>query len=124
VKTRVVEARGGVSWGHFLIARFTDEWGYRSRLDTESRMTLLRQLGWAYQHLLVVDLSTGEGAVFRHGGCAAADLKRKHPLYVTPLFAPFLAWLYQQDVADLDALPDVVALDVPADWPWPIGGAE
>jgi hypothetical protein len=28
-----------------------------------------------------------------------------------PLFEPFLTWLYQQDLADLDKLPDFVEID-------------
>lgn len=35
----------------------------------------------------------------------------KHRVWVCPLYEPFLNWLYAQDLADLDKLPDLV--DIP-----------
>jgi hypothetical protein len=66
--------------------------------------------------VLVHDLETNEGAFFRPGGLASADLQ-KHRIWVCPLFEPFLAWLYLQDLRDLNALPSLVHLpDVPFDF--------
>ena len=65
----------------------------------------VRKAGRAYK----LRLQTGEGAMFRPGGSPAADLD-KHAVWVCPLFQPFLAWLYEQDLTDLDALPAHVEL--------------
>jgi hypothetical protein len=40
---------------------------------------LLGQGGWAPHHIMVTDLQTGEGAIFRPGGLASYDLD-KHQL--------------------------------------------
>lgn len=112
MKTRIIEASNGFNWGKFMLGRFDSEWERRPQIDGEaSQMPLLRRCGWDNDHLMVVDLQTGEGAIFRPGGSAAADLNGKHKIWVCPLFEPFLAWLYRQPLADLDALPDVVQLD-------------
>lgn len=64
----------------------------------------------------MLDLETGEGALFLPGGYASADLD-KHKVWVCPLFEPFLAWLYKQDLQDLSKLPDLVDLpDAPFQW--------
>jgi hypothetical protein len=67
-------------------------------------MPLITGRGWSPEHLLIVDLQTGEGAIFRPGGLAGHDLN-KHAIWVCPLFEPFLTWLYEQDLSDLDKLP-------------------
>ena len=100
--------------GKFMLGRFDDEeWGRRSEVDdllpSHQPSVQLVARGWTDSHLLVLDLQTGEGAVFRIGGFAAADLE-KHSIWVCPLFEPFLEWLYQQDVTDLSALPKVVPI--------------
>jgi hypothetical protein len=122
VKTRIIEATSAGNWGKFLVARFTDEWKIRSgisnvlpgkarpRDEPPDRLPLLRRVGWHERHLLVLDLQTGEGAIFLPGGLASADLN-KHEIWVCPLFEPFLAWLYQQDLSDLDAVPAVVEIE-------------
>lgn len=127
------------NYGKFLLGKFTeDEWSYVSAVREPSlgieamlragrealegddpdltdwliemgSARLLASCGWFHEHLLVLDLATGEGAIFRHGGYAPADLN-KHKVWVCPLFEPFLSWLYQQDVSDLDALPAAVTL--------------
>src|SRR6266568_9619596 len=74
---------------------------------------MLSERGWTSDHLLVLDLQTGEGAIFRPGGSARADLNEKHQVWVCPLFEPFMEWLYKQDTPDLTALPDQVELDAP-----------
>ena len=71
---------------------------------------LLGQVGWAPHHIMVTDLQTGEGAIFRLGGLASYDLD-KHQLWVCVLFEDFLTWLYKQDLTVLQALPRRVELD-------------
>jgi len=91
-----------------MVACFTEEErAYRSAVDVQP---LITSRGWSLRHVLVMDLQTGEAAMFLPGGCAPADL-RKHRIWVCPLFEPFLAWLYAQDLAELDKLPPVVNLD-------------
>lgn len=111
--TKLIEAtqgvEGGFNHGKFMVARFTDEWDRLSEIDRQvsgHERSLLNRCGWSREHLLVIDLQTGEGAIFRHGGLASADLQ-KHAVWVCPLFEPFLAWLYTQDI---ESLPDLVEL--------------
>ena len=108
--TKIVEVLSPGNWGKFLLGRFAGEWVKHS--EVEKGIPLLAQLGWTPHHLLVLDLATGEGAIFRLGGIAAADLN-KHRIWVCPLFEPFLQWLYEQDAGDLDELPSLVRLDGP-----------
>lgn len=109
MKTKIIEAtNGALNWGKFMLGRFDSEWALGSAALTDP-YSLLSRVGWTDEHLLVLDLQTGEGAIFRHGGLPRADLE-KHRIWVCPLFEPFLVWLYQQDVADLDALPAHVDL--------------
>jgi len=97
------EGRG--NHGKFLVGRFTrEEWARRSAVDN---FLLLGGRGWSEDHILVLDLQTGEGAIFKPGGLARADLT-KHRVWVCPLFEPFLEWLYQQDLTDLSKLPRLV----------------
>lgn len=108
MKTKLIEATNGPqNWGKFLLARFdADEWSRRSEVDGRS---LIGGRGWTAEHILVLDLQTGEGAVFLPGGLARADLD-SHKIWVCPLFGPMLEWLYKQDTTDLAALPDSVDL--------------
>ncbi len=99
------------NWGKFALLRFDQEWAVRSQMS-EGSFGLLRNLGWTREHLWVLDLQTGEGAFFRPGGLAAADLT-KHKIWCCPLYEPFLTWLYQQNLDDLGKLPDLVELDAP-----------
>jgi len=97
---------GKGNWGKFMLGRFTkEEWARRSEVDGQ----LLRVRGWSPDHLLVLDLETGEGSIFRPGGHAGADLM-KHAIWVCPLFPHFLAWLYEQDLSDLSKLPGIVEI--------------
>lgn len=107
---------GPQNWGKFALGRFTpEEWTYRSAVDERS---LLAGRGWSPDHLLILDLQTGEGAIFRPGGLASYDLD-KHRVWVCPMFEPFLTWLWKQDTRDLDALPAHV--DLP-DAPFALAG--
>lgn len=95
---------------------------------------LLSRCGWSPQHVFVMDLQTGEGAMFSPGGSPSADLT-KHQVWVCPMFEPFLGWLYEHiakgDVAKavkgeaawgvnvkswFDGLPEIVELpDAPCE---------
>lgn len=101
---KFIEATNGPqNWGKFMVGRFdADDWAAASAVDPPR--SLLAGRGWAREHILVLDLQTGEGAIFRPGGLASHDLN-KHAIWVCPLFEPFLTWLYKQDLTDLDALP-------------------
>jgi hypothetical protein len=108
VKTKVLEVtNGSFNWGKFLIGRFDGEWSRESMVA--KGQTLLSTVGWTGSHILVVDLQTGEGAIFMPGGLASHDLE-KHRVWVCPLFEPMLTWLYKQDLADIGKLPDLVDL--------------
>lgn len=99
------EGGGGINWGKFLVIRFDgDDHRYRSEV---ADLPLLRSQGWGTNHLFVIDLATGEGAMFSPGGLASADLNIRR-VRVCPMFEPFLRWLYKQDLSDLDALPALV----------------
>jgi len=105
---KFIEATNGTNWGKFLLIRFGEaEWKMQGQFS-EGR-PLLHTLGWSPDHLWVLDLQTGEGAFFRPGGFAAADLE-KHKIWVCPLYEPFLVWLYKQKLTDILALPDKVEL--------------
>lgn len=98
MKTKFIEATDATefNWGKFMVCRFdAGEWARQSEMDKRS---LLLARGWTHAHVLVVDLETGEGAIFRSGGHARADLNEKHQIWVCPMFEWFLTWLYQQDL--------------------------
>jgi hypothetical protein len=119
VRTKIIEVTNGFNWGKFMLGQFDEEWSYRSKVDAETRMPLLRARGWGPEHLLVLDLQTGEGVVLRPGGNAKADLN-EHRVWVCPMFEPFLMWLYKQpDPRKLYELPDIVTLseaEAPSDF--------
>lgn len=109
METKIIEfASVEGNWGKFLIGRMDTEWEVPSNVDTDR--PVMRFRGWSPKHLWVMDLETGEGALFMPGGYARGDLN-KHRIWVCPLFEPFLTWLYQQDLADLSALPSAVQLE-------------
>jgi hypothetical protein len=117
MKTKIIEGVQDLkmpgNWGKFLIGVPDSEWEYESRISTEGSWALLGRIGWTHEHVWVLDLQTGEGAFFKLGGLARADLT-KHAVWVCPLFEPFLEWLYgryrEAGKLDLDELPDVVEL--------------
>lgn len=124
--TKFIEATEvtNFNWGKFAVCRFeSSEWARPSELrdlrdlsDAERprSVSLLRERGWTAENILVLDLQTGEGAIFRPGGSARNDLNDKHQVWVCPLFESFLCWLYRQDLADISALPSLINLgDVP-----------
>lgn len=105
----MVEATNHSNWGKFAVCRpGPEERAHRSQIDDLGR-PLLGRVGWTAAHIWVMDLQTGEGAIFMPGGHARNDLA-KHKIWVCPMFEPFLAWLYQQDLTDLSQLPALVEL--------------
>ncbi len=107
----IVEVTDRFNWGKFLVARFDEhEWARRSLVDGQPLLS--GQCGWTPQHMLVVDLQTGEGAMFLPQGLAKADLE-KHRVWVCPMFEVFLGWLYDhpEHWADILTLPALIELD-------------
>jgi hypothetical protein len=117
MRTRIIEAVQSLehpgNWGKFLLGEPDTEWLRESKADPAGGWPLLGRIGWTAQHLWVLDLQTGEGAFFRPGGSARADLE-KHRVWVCPLFEPFLEWLYDRYLEDprldIGSLPDVIEL--------------
>jgi hypothetical protein len=108
VRIKFVEVTNGpANWGKFCIMQFDDERAYTSVIDG---YPLIAGRGWSRDTIFVLDLQTGEGALFNPGGCAKADLE-KHRIWVCVLYEPFLTWLYlQPDPFEIPAhvdLPDV-----------------
>ena len=108
METKIIETAGnGGNWGKFMVGRFTaDERAHRSPVP-DAGYPLAR---WDPRTLLVLDLATGEGALFRPDGSAEHDLNVGHQIWVCPMFEGFLTWLYGQDTSDLQALPGYVDL--------------
>lgn len=112
MRTVFFELTNGFNWGKFMVAQFDgDELAYESALDATMgvRSRLIRARGWGPDHYLVLDLQTGEAAMFRHGGHASADLDKRR-IWTCPMFEPFLKWLFVQDLHRLDELPPLVEL--------------
>jgi hypothetical protein len=101
------EGLGGINHGKFAVCRFEEhEWMKKSAISPE--FPLLAGRGWTRDHVLVLDIQTGEGAIFKPGGLAEYDLNEKHKIWVCPMYQPFLEWLYKQDLKDLSKLPSLV----------------
>jgi hypothetical protein len=115
VKVKFIEVTNqNLNWGKFLLGRFDSEWEYESSVAPGTK--LLAGRGWTPEHLLILDVQTGEGAVFSPGGSVTHDLN-KHKIWVCPMYEPFLEWLYRQDLSDLDKLPAFLDLkDAPFEW--------
>lgn len=111
MKTKIIECTNGPqNWGKFLLGVLDKEFAHESKVDP-GRL-LLTTTGYDSSMVWVLDLQTREGACFRPGGFARADLV-KHRVWVCPLFEPFLTWLYTQadgERLDINKLPDHVDL--------------
>jgi hypothetical protein len=95
------------NWGAFLVAVPDEiEWGWRSHA-IPGDISLPEQLAWGPSQAWVMDLRTGEGALFSLGGDYRAELE-SHRIFVTAQFEGFLEWLCLQDPAGLRHLPHVV----------------
>lgn len=112
MKTKIVEVTNGPhNWGKFLLGVFDETEMKTQSIVSPLARPLLRQIGWGDNHILVLDLQTGEGAVFTPNPHSSAkhDLD-KHKVWVCPMFEPFLAWFYANKPASLDDLPAHVDL--------------
>jgi hypothetical protein len=73
LETKIIEAHDASKFNHgkFMLGRFTeDEWALRQKVGLEDdpvEMSLLRARGWDRDAILVLDLQTGEGAIFQPG---------------------------------------------------------
>jgi hypothetical protein len=118
MKTHIIEVTSAreFKWGKFMLMQFDSEWEYRSKLPEAGSYPLLRAIGVGRDGVGVLDLQTGEGAIFypRKSAMPSADLQ-KHRIWVCPMYEPFLGWLYQQDLAYIKALPHLVRLGPEAD---------
>jgi hypothetical protein len=108
MKTYLFEAHGAINWGKFLVGRYEEEWEWPSNAFPMER-SVLHACGVDYRMLWILDIQTREGAMFKPGGDAHADL-RKHRIWVCPMFEPWLEWFYEQDLTDLDKVPSVVSI--------------
>lgn len=109
---RFLEVTNSFNYGKFALGTFdSDEWSYPSVLDATFgvRSRLIAGRGWGPDHFLMLDLQTGEGAFFRHGGLARADLN-KHRIWVCPMFLPTLEHLYRVPLAEFASLPPLLEL--------------
>ena len=118
MKTRLVEVTDGAFYGKFLVGKFDEaEWRHEGEIPKESIIrpvpyALLDICGWSRDHLLVLDLETGNGTIFRPGGALDYDMEKRKMGYVCPLYRTFLGWLYEHAARtgsiDLDDIPAVL----------------
>ncbi len=107
MRFKFIDVTNGFNWGKMGVGVFTpDEWAQKSAVDGRG---LLSGRGWDVNYVFVLDLQTGEGAIFRPGGYHKADLE-KHAIWVCPLYEPFLEWLYAQLTQQRVAVDDLPAL--------------
>lgn len=110
MQTYFIEVTNKFNWGKFMVGRFTtEEWCVPSRIG--KLHSLIGGRGWSLQHIFVMDLQTGEGAMFlpnrNFPEAAKVDLDNRK-IWICPMFEPFLKWLYAQDLQDLTLLPSLV----------------
>lgn len=116
MKTAIVEVTNGpINWGKFMIGVLDVEHTHPSAVAPECG-PLLKQIGWGpakgFRHFLLVDIQTGEGAFFKHGGNAHVDLEKRR-IWCCHLFEPLLDWLYAQPWEDVRALRIPPHIDMP-----------
>lgn len=112
MKSQIVEVTNGEkNWGKFLVAHFDAKEIWHHSAVSPGR-PLLQQIGYNLslpeRMVWVLDLQTREGACFKIGGHAKADLDT-HKIWVCPMFEPFLEWLYK-NYTGIDELPTHVDL--------------
>lgn len=111
MRTKIIEVEevNKTLWGKFMIGVFDDEWGRSTMVEDYGHQNLLQRLGWVREHILIVDLSVGHGAIFHIKSYPVGQVAEKG-IYFCPMMTAFVLWLSAQDLSDLDALPDVVEL--------------
>ena len=138
MKTYIFEATDGSFYGKFLVGIYDDEWDRRAEIEEAAILSakhvvlaallgaemalsdinrparLLHQEGWwGRDYFLLQDLSApGNGSIFSCAptSYADADVAEKN-MTVCYLFVPFLQWIREQGLENLDALPRVVKLE-------------
>lgn len=117
MNTRIIEATNQANWGKFLVGIWDGRERRHQSVISKSRKNprpLLAQMGMDVENtIFVLDLQTGEGALFTHGGDLKADLD-KHQILVGPLFQPFVEWLYRQPKETIASLDLPVVAELPS----------
>ena len=115
METKFIEATNGFNHGKFMVQRIEEkDWYVRSQLPEYVGAPLLRTVcGWTDDHVIVFDMQTGEGGIFRMRGNAHHDLD-KHKIWVCPMFEPFLEWLLATDQPLKDLPPLIELPDAPS----------
>lgn len=117
--TKLFEAthdlEGNGNYGKFLVCIPDTEWSLLTELGEEYSFRVLPANGWCREHVMVFDLATGEGAMFRprkakNPAQAVYHELNKHQIWVCPLFEPFLAWLFNYTPEEIPHLPQLVLL--------------
>ncbi len=117
--TRFVEATNGFNHGKFLLGRYNEpEMAEHCRVGGEfGQYSVIRSQGFTRRDIWILDLATGEGAIFPLSGSGSADVHKRR-IRVCPLYEPFVVWLYDYVAKTPDwwnALPRLVALpDAPS----------
>jgi len=118
MRSQFIEAtQGQTSWSQFQVQQLDPvDWAHQSEV---SQSHLLASQGHDPNILFVMDLETCEGVIYSPNGDARSFL-RKHQVWVSPLFGPFLNWLSDQmrlsraagTPFDVCALPSLINLDM------------
>lgn len=107
----IASPRTPKNWGSFMVCVPDEiEWAWQSHVST-SLMPALAEFGWTPEHVIVMDMKTGEAAFFRPGDREAAEDLTLHRIYRSPQLGLFLTWLYGQDIAHLYQQPAVIEVE-------------
>lgn len=111
MQTKIIEASTGINWGRFLLQRFeASERAHRSHFEP---ISIWKDSPPPQTALWVLDLITGEGALFDLAKPLEEQLAQ-HQVWVCVLFEPFLAWLEARfrQASSLDAFWDALPAGV------------
>jgi hypothetical protein len=104
----IAEPRTPYNWGLFMVlVPDGNEWSWQSKV-VPSLEPVLGNFGWTPQHVIVMDIRTGEAAIFNPASGQPKVELDEHRIYTSPHFKPFLEWLYAQDIEHLWQAPGVV----------------
>jgi hypothetical protein len=122
VITKIIEGSDGGAYGKWLVGQLDEH--ERSRKTSlpgyEGNASIwtfagARRFGADPGAVFVLDLQTGQGAVFNPTTSSSPDYDLDQAnIWVCPLFRDFFRWLYTQDLADVTQLPNFI------DLPWKI----
>lgn len=119
--TRMIECTDAAkfNYGRFMVGWFnSEEAGRRELIEGEPGQLLMHR--WPRNAFMVLDLVTGEGALFTPIGLVY-QLNEKHQVWVCPLFEHFLAWLEQFLKEGGDATVHARLAELPATLELPTG---